>query len=358
MWQCTGCGFPFMLGKLIHWQDNGTITHSFRKDFRVVLIEADFLTRLLSAIEDDLGLPVRRMAFEAERMAAKAGIDADLEGPYRVLRWRPLKRFTVNLFDRMATWTGQCFSHTVDYRPGVSCEGIVRNPFDHELMAAFITGAFESLEGRPFGHTWQKRGQDEYLYIETGLPGVLPAAPITIPIVNFKPGRDSFARCARCGAPLAMRDLKWMEEEGIVMDIRKGVRMVFLDFYSTTKVLESLSQELGPGFAPIVVDTQRALFIRHIWEEFLCERRGNEPLSQHELYSQVLDTLALRGQGNPVEHALEGEKFSVTIENPFNEYLLAGFLSALYECSEGVVPEVKWERPDQQTLRFELQPAG
>ena len=40
----------------------------------------------------------------------------------------------------------------------------------------------------------------------------------------------------------------------------------------------------------------------------------------------------------------------MTIENPFNEFLLAGFLSALYECAEGVVPEVDWERVDGQTL--------
>ncbi len=47
----------------------------------------------------------------------------------------------------------------------------------------------------------------------------------------------------------------------------------------------------------------------------------------------------------------------MTIENPFNEHLLAGFLSALYECCEGVVPKIEWEWADEQTLRYELKPA-
>jgi len=354
MFRCRGCGFPLWLSRLIRWNDNGTITLRMREDFRALLIEADFLTRLFGAIQDELDLPVGEMVFAAQRDAARNVIDVDLSGPFSVARWGPLRRLTVRVFDRMATWCGQCYSRTKTYRPGSFSEGIIRNPFNRELMAAIITGAFESLEGKPYRHRYERRGEVEFIRVEPDPGRELVKNPP--PIRPLKPGARRTERCSRCGTPLALRDLKWMEEEGIIMDIRKGVRMVFLDFYATTVVLEELSRKLGESFAPIVVDTQRAFFLRHIWEEFLCERRRPEPLPPGELYRLALDTMALRGQGNPVEYRLEGGRLEVTVENPFDRYLLAGFLSALYECGEGRVPRVEWEEVDDQTLRFTLQP--
>lgn len=356
MFRCRGCGFPFWLGRLIRWNDNGTITLRSRPDFRVLLIEADFLTRLFGAIQDELDLPVQEMVFAAQRDAARNVIDADLSGPFSLARLGPLKRLTVRVFDRMAGWCGQCYSRTHVYRPGYFSEGVIRNPFNRELMAAVITGAFESLEGKPYRHAYRKEGDGEIIRVEPD-PGreLVKEPPPTIPL---KPGTRRLDRCRRCGVPLAMRDLKWMEEEGIIMDIRKGVRMAFLDFYATTVVLEELSRRLGEDFAPIVVDTQRAFFLRHIWEEFLSERRRVLPMPPQELYPLALDTLALRGQGNPVMFSLEEGAFRVEIDNPFDPYLLAGFLSALYECAEGTTPRVSWERIDGSTLSFTLEPAG
>jgi hypothetical protein len=353
---CKVCGFPVFHRHFIQWNDNGTITLSLRRDFRVLILEADFLTRLIEAIEDEVDLPVRRMIFEAERNSVRAAMDADLSDFHGLAKRWPFKRLTLIFFDHLAVWCGQCYSRVVRYKSGESGDAIIRNPFDRELMAAIAVGALESMEGVPMRHTWKKRGMEDLLCAETEPGRAGRAEPIPFETVPLKPGHHRVERCSRCGTPLAMRDLKWLESEGVIMDVRKGVRVVFLDFHGCQAVLDRLAQELGPSFAPIVVDTQRAFFLRHIWEEFLSERRSGEPPTKQELYRQVLDTLALRGQGNPVEHALEGERFSVTIENPFDRYLLAGFLSALYECSEGVIPEVKWERPDEQTLRFELVP--
>ena len=159
----------------------------------------------------------------------------------------------------------------------------------------------ETLEGVPYRHEWR---EGDHIYVEAE-PGERAAGgtPV-IETVSLKPGHHHFDSCARCGMPLDLRDLKWVEEEGIIMDIRKGVRMVFLDFYSFQAVVEKLARELGPSFTPIVVDTQRAFFLRHIWEEFLSRHRGKKALPRDELYRQVLETLALRGQGNPVGHSL------------------------------------------------------
>jgi hypothetical protein len=355
MLKCRACGFPTILGHLIRWDDNGTITMQPRPDFRVLLIEADFLTKLIASIEDELDLPVRQMVFESQRDMTRVVIDADLSSSFGLPKRRLFRKPTMKFLDRNAIWTGQGYCHTTRYVRGVSSEGIARNPFDRELLAANIVGAMETLEGVPYRHEWRK---GDHIYVEAEPGGRAAGGTPVIETVSLKPGHHHFDRCARCDMPLDLRDLKWMEEEGIVMDIRKGVRMVFLDFYSFQAVVEKLARELGPSFTPIVVDTQRAFFLRHIWEEFLSRHRGKAALPKDELYQQVLDTLALRGQGNPVEHSIEGGCFNVTIENPFSEFLLAGFLSALYECAEERVPRVSWDRTDPQTLRFTLEPAS
>jgi hypothetical protein len=67
MKRCRECGFPYWLSKLIHWNENGTITMAVNPDYRVVIIESDFLSNLFARIEDSLGLSIAHLVFEAQR---------------------------------------------------------------------------------------------------------------------------------------------------------------------------------------------------------------------------------------------------------------------------------------------------
>ncbi|MDY6795525.1 MAG: hypothetical protein SWK76_09665 [Actinomycetota bacterium] len=51
---------------------------------------------------------------------------------------------------------------------------------------------------------------------------------------------------------------------------------------------------------------------------------------------------------------LEQERgfLKVTVDNPYNEYLLAGQLAATFEALEGVESEVSWESPKPSTTVF------
>ncbi len=302
---CKECGFPRVHKYFIQWNDNGTMTLRFNPNFRVLIIEADFFTKLVTAIEDELSLPVRQMMFETQRDASRVVIGADLSSFHGLGKKRPFKWISIRFLDSLAGYNGMCFSHSIGYRPGREYGSIIRNSYDRELMAANIMGALEVLDGVAWRHEWQRKGNDDYLYAKPDTHTPQPVLSVPREGAPLKPGNRHIERCPRCDTPLAMRDFKWMQDEGIIMDIRKGVRMIFNDFYTCSVILEELSRELGPAFAPIVVDTQRALFIRHIWEEFMSRHRGIEQPPKHELYNQVLETLALRGQGNPVEHSIE-----------------------------------------------------
>jgi hypothetical protein len=352
--RCRKCGFSLALARIIRINDNGTITGRYDDNFRLSLIEADFLTEIFRRIENELSLPIMHLVFEAQRNSSIQVINVFLKGARGSVRWTTFgKRFVVNMFCRLAVWTGQGYAETVTYKSGKLGEAIVRNPFSRELMAAVIVGAFESLERQPFSHTWKKLGEDDLISIhpEPSRPEI--AERLTFKTYPMKPGWRSYPRCPRCGVPEELEYL-WRENEGIVMDKRLGVRMVFIDSYTPNVVFRELARELGDDIYPIIIDAQRDFSLSHLREEFLS---GGGILDKEAFYLSVLDALALRGQGNPVEHSFEEGSLRVIIENPFNPHLLAGHLSGMYELGEGRQATVTWKDMDPSTLEFTLIPA-
>jgi hypothetical protein len=355
--RCGKCGFSLALSRVIRINDNGTITGRFDENFRISLIESDFLTGIFRRIEEELGLPIMHLVFEAQRNASTEVINVFLKGIRGMARWTTLgKKFVVSMFCRLAVWTGQGYAETITYKSGKLGEAIVRNPFNRELMAAVIVGAFESLERQPFGYSWKKLGDDDLISIhpEPSRPEI--AERMTFKTNPMKPGWRTYCRCPKCGVPLDF-EFAWDENEGIVMDKRLGVRMVFLDAYTPKVVFRELARELGEAIYPIIIDAQRDLSLRHLRQELLGGGDVGEVLDKEAFYLSVLDTLAMRGQGNPVEHSFQEESLRVIIENPFNPHLLAGHLSGMYELGEGRPAVVTWKDMDPSTLEFTLIPA-
>ncbi len=231
----------------------------------------------------------------------------------------------------------------------------MRNPFNRELMAAIIVGAFESLERQPFGHAWKNVDGTDIISIrpEPSRPEI--AERMTLAPRPPKKGTRSYPRCPRCGVPQNL-NLEWFPDDGRIMDTRRNVRMAFLDAYTAGVVFRELAKELGDEVYPIIIDAQRAFSLRHLREEFLGGGDVGDIVDKDTFYISVLDTLALRGQGNPVDYSSEGGVLDVVIENPFEEHCLAGMLSAMYMLGEGRPAAVSWQELDPSTLQFFLKP--
>jgi hypothetical protein len=50
------------------------------------------------------------------------------------------------------------------------------------------------------------------------------------------------------------------------------------------------------------------------------------------------------------DYGLEG--LTVTVENPYNEHLLAGQMAALFEAAEGREAEIEWHSPEPSSVVF------
>ena len=345
--KCRECGSSHWLAKSLIWNDNGTITNNYQPDFRTLIIEADYLSEIFRRIEEALGVPIGHIVFEAHRNVAKEVLDLTLNRWRWLIRHVPgMERLATAYMGRMSVWTGQGSSTSLDRETA-----LVRNPFNRDLYAAIVVGALESLRETPFDYRWKKVDGDDVIQV---IPiGERPeiAERLTFTTPPAKPGTRSYERCPKCGVPALLKGLEWRENEGVIIDTRRGVRIVIQEVYTTVVVLRELARELGDDIYPVIIDAMREFSLEHIRKEYLA----GEMMDKDKLYREVLDTIALYGQGNPVSCTAAGDRLTVVVENPFSEHVLAGHLSALYELAEGKIPKVTWDFTDSSTVVFDLE---
>ena len=138
LYKCKVCGFCKQLSAFINFNDNGTITERLQKDFRAVWIESDFIAEVFKRIENDLGVSVQHVIFEAQKASSKAVINSNLKGIFAAGRIGYSKNIAINIFCNLAIWTGMGYAEAVVYKPKKYGEAILRNPFNREMMAANI----------------------------------------------------------------------------------------------------------------------------------------------------------------------------------------------------------------------------
>ena len=359
--RCRECGFPRYVNYLIGWKGNGTITQNLQNDFRAVIQHYSFIHGLLPRIGSQLGLSIDHIAFEAQRNASNAVFQAFYDNrPWMRFptRFGFFKRLIVEQFNKMAVGTGMCYSKTLEYVPGKYGVARIKNPFDINLMAANVVGAFEVLDGMPFKHSLEQDGDDSYV-IRVEATGEKPeiSERMALEYPKMLPGSRKHERCSRCHAPRTLGNLKWMENDGIILDKLSGDRVVVLDGYMISTLFREMAKELGDEVNDILVDAQRDWVIYHA--EQLGLVKGEVPLSGEErekAYRDYMDIIVLYGQGNPIALEIGDSQIKVEIENPYEPMILAGSLQGLFEAIEKIAGGVTWERVREGAATYTVQP--
>ncbi len=166
--RCSVCGVPRMIGRLNRWLPNGVISSKADPRIRQVFIEADLLPDTRALISQGLGFPVNRIFYEAERNSTRIVVEALLRSRLKrmALGIPPFRRGAVHFFHSLAAMTGTAHSATVEYRQGKYGVARMRNPWDLDLMAAVVVGAFEALEGKPLRSFWKELDGEYILRVE------------------------------------------------------------------------------------------------------------------------------------------------------------------------------------------------
>lgn len=359
--RCRECGFPRKVSQLFRWNDNGTITQSLNQNFRAVILHFDFLDALFKSVEERLGAPIGHIAFEAQRNASKAVFDTVKQklGPLAGILTRSarFKRAAVEQFNEVARITGQCLSETIEYLPGEGGMARIRNPFNLNLMAANVVGAFELLESKPFGHEIEEVGDDTYILRVKRIPEKSEiSGRMELHSPRLLRGGKPQERCPRCHVPTGLSCLDWFEDQGIIVDEQREVRVVILDGYVPSAVFREIAVELGDNFYELVVEAEREWTFSNTGKIL----GGGNELSRGEVkraFERYLEMLRLYGQGNPVFLDVDSEALSIVIENPYEVHLLSGMFSGLYEAIVGKRARVTWDLPRDQVARYSVKPA-
>jgi len=355
MKKCRLCGFPYLLSKMIRWRDNGTISFTVMPDFRLILMESEMMADTYSHIGENMGISISHLVFEAQRNAVRWAMDSLLDiFPLSLGRVGPNKQLAVRIFCRLSTWLGCGYVKGLHYRPKRYGEALIRNPFNHDLMTAIILGAFESLERRPFEHEWRKVGGDEVIRVTTSDAKPEFSKRLEITLQPSKNGDCVLPRCPSCGVPADLGYLDWQEEEGEIIDNRRGERMIIIDPYSGSAVFRELEKELGEDIFPLIINAGKDYARDRILKPGgMSEDGGKVSAEDREVfYRKSLRLLPLWGYGNPASLNHEEGRLEITIENPFNKYLLAGYMAALFEAVEEVESKVTWESTQPYSIAF------
>ncbi len=359
--RCGKCGFHSVMARLFSWNDNGTITMRNFPDMRTVVIESDFIDDLFSRVEKRMGVSLRHIVFEAQVNASIRAVDTQLSRPlFRQGRRGSFKHIGAWVNSRIPVWSGMGYTRTLLYEPGKRYEAVVANPFNKELLGAIILGSFISLEKRPFTHRWMEVKGHDVLVLESAdaRPDVSERLDIGFP--PARPGNLRLERCRSCGTPVELSYLTWNEEQGIILDSRRGVRVTFLDGYVPTLVIRELVTEVGEDLYPLVIEAEKEYTKEHIRGLGIADAapRFYSRDERDAIYERVLSHLPLYGLGNPVDFKHGNGWLRVTIENPYNDVLLAGRMAGVFEVVEGLDAEVKWESPQEAVLVCAVSPQG
>lgn len=360
--RCRECGFPRFVSMFIKWNDNGTMTQFMRKDFRVVVLHFGFIDNLFANIEARLGISIEHIAFEAQRNAARETFKAlydRVPGSNFFRKLGFIQKMGVEQFNKVGDVTGQCYSETLEYKPGEYGVARIKNPFNLNLMAANVVGAFECLENKPFTHTWEEEAKDSYI-IRIQSTGEKPeiAERMELEFPELIPGHLEIERCPKCKVPRALSHLKWLENEGLILDTRTGSRVVMLDGYMVSTVFREMARELGDEINDLLVDAQRAWTVDHV-EQLGMTRMGGGSSRAGRLqtsYRGYLGMLPLYGQGNPINMSIEEDRVAVTVENPYEPRIIAGTLQGLFEALEMKKGKVDWGSPRPGIVTYEVTP--
>lgn len=360
--QCSVCGVPWLMSLAMKWRRNGIITMSMNKDMRGVVVRQNQVTNLVQRINEKLGISIEHIVFEAQRNAAKLTFDNLFDlvpGTRLAIKSNYMKRAVVEYFNATAAAFGQAHSDTLVYEPGKRGVGRIQNPFYMPMFEAYVVGSFESLEGFPFDYECVETGPDTYELTTFHASGARPevAERMQLEVPHPLPGCIKIEKCPRCRAPKALAHWDFDMEKGTITDRRTGARVFILDGFGFNAVFRELIAELGEDVEEVLVDVQREWTVEHLGQLGLAA--SDKALTGDELgeaYRDYLADLPLDGMGNPVSFEMVGGNIEVTIENPYNVFILAGTLQGLYEALEKTKSEVRWEEPRPGAIHFTVGP--
>lgn len=326
----------------------------FQEVKRMVLLNANLYDNLVDDLNQEIGLPVWNILFEASRNSGKSSLEEMLSGRgflKKAADFRVFRRMIIRSFNELAILMGFGSSKTEKIIPGEGGIAYVKNPFNLYTFTGAIVAAFEALDGIPYECTWKEISLNEFQVTCTNSESKSFAAPRLeekVPVVVE--GNIKLARCPRCNCPdLISQLLEWKYNDGIIINRKSGDRVCVLASTTLVAVFRELAEELGDEIYDSLISSQRKWTVAQLHNLNVASPDSTADDDKAKTaFLKYLEDFPVFGYGNPTTLDIHEDFCSITIENPFFVEMLAGTILGLFEGLFSRKGHISWEIKDHK----------
>lgn len=341
--RCGSCGLPGKLAENLEWSSDGVIISRQPAGVRLAMLDVETMDRLYHGLIAE-GL---RDFYLNEKGATRYLVGELFSGLIgEISRYDNIKKRVLKTMEDFSLLLGMGRIEVERFAPKQKGTLVLKKPFNLCLVMACIAGIMEGVDGccytsihtdlggEAFHLTLDASEDDDYRkdsfkWLSRGLEAAECAGTL--------------GRCDLCGLPLALKDFRWDELYGVVEEGAQARRVGLLPYYTLAVMGKMASETRKENTAGLI---EEAFYISTL--ERIEGGAGNAPQGPESLEvpgedgpsGDIWNALRIRGWGAASEVRIGEREWRVTIVNPIDVSLLAGWLRALYSVSMGREPRL------------------
>lgn|GEM_PF-1067422 len=356
---CEVCGVPLGITRGNMWHADGSINGRFPPFIKGTFFDVDELNLLFRSLSEvmhyDIGDIVASGKYLDSREYMTAMVEKMKEGSGGKLP--PDEDLYRMMLYPVSIWG----IASVEFKSIESEKMViqVKEPYSVPLLRGDVAAVADVVTGRENMAIWEG---DEREGVMTVVPAEGFAGKSGLFDKSSGYGAEHGApeleceRCEKCGAPKGVSRLFVWEQDGCRIEERfSGRRYCFNNTRGITAVLRMLVEELGEDIEQKMVEISRD-HARLLYEHIVGKPEGNGGRGGMDLVAH-LDSFPLRGWGRVTDVSRQEDAPVVTVQDPYNDILLAGRIWGMLEASSGLDLQVAAREADGTALRLAFSPA-
>jgi hypothetical protein len=226
----------------------------------------------------------------------------------------------------------------------------VKDPYSAHLLCGDVAGVADAVTGREHSASWDGDEQEGTMTVRPSRDFAETSERIDAGSqYGVAPDAEELActRCEECGAPLEVSELlEWERDLCRIVERATGRRYCFNNTRGITVVLGMLGEELGEQIEPRMVDMSRD-YSRSLYAGLAG---GFDKAAE-------LESFPFRGWGKVTDILSAEGKSSLSVENPYNQILVAGRIWGMLEAAAGGSLRVEDRTSEDKRLRLAFGPS-
>jgi hypothetical protein len=343
--RCRSCAMPQDLAGSCAWAGDGSIRLRPFRGNRIAIVD-------LPAIEiswqklASLGASepfLLREKYSMRRMTARVMVGIGAE----ITRFGALKKRALEVIEELFAILGLGRIEIERFSPGQEASILLVRPVSTHLLSAGIAGILEELDNVSYAYSFSDLGEKAYrLNIEAVGDGQDYGAAWE----HYKTGEESHLEehlynaetevCPICGIPCSLRDFKWDELYGTIKASNAG-RMGFMPL-QVIRVMGGARDDESDWKGLL----EEAIYVSTVEQYKRGTAAANESveairdLQQWMPGGDLARLFSLKGWGRIDEAHRKEEGWLISVFEPIDSGIIAGWLRALYTIALGKDPDL------------------